>query len=95
MRYMVVVADNAHYMDASEHSSRGAFETAHEALALAQSIVDDDLRALYRDGMSDEELYRHYTTFGSDPFIVCSDESCRFSAWSYARQRASDICGSS
>ncbi len=41
--YTVRVDDNFHYMDSSERYTAGEYDTWDEALAKAQSIVDDYL----------------------------------------------------
>jgi hypothetical protein len=79
-------------MDESERYMHGEFEAAAVALSAAQALVDADLNYLYQTGMTADELYRQYTSFGSDPYIVSEDQSCHFSAWSYAKERCQDIC---
>ena len=92
MRYKVVVNDNFHYMDESEQYTHGEFESAALALEASKALVDADLNSLYRSGMTADELYSHYTSFGSDPYIVSEDRSCQFSAWNYAKERCQQIC---
>jgi hypothetical protein len=92
MRYKVVVDDNFHYMDESERYTHGEFDSAAIALSAAKALVDADLNSLYRSGMTADELYGHYTSFGNDPYIVSEDQSCGFSAWSYAKERCQEIC---
>ena len=92
MKYKVVVDDNFHYMDESERYTHGEFEVSWVALSAAKALVDADLNSLYQTGMTADELYRQYTSFGSDPYIVSEDQSCHFSAWSYAKGRCPDIC---
>jgi hypothetical protein len=92
MTYKIAVDDNFHYMDENERSTLGEFETAASALSEAKALVDADLNSLYRPGMTAAELYDLFTSFGSDPFIVSEDQSCHFSAWSYAKQRCQEIC---
>lgn len=91
-KYEVVVDDNFHYMDESERYTHGEFGSAEMALSAAKALVDADLKSLYKPGMTVDDLYSHYTTFGRDPFIRSSDEGCRFSAWSYAKERCQQIC---
>jgi hypothetical protein len=42
--------------------------------------------------MPAEGLYRQYTTFGRDPYIVPADDASKFSAWDYAKERCTAIC---
>jgi hypothetical protein len=92
MKYKIVVNDNYHYMDEGESYTHGEFETAEAALGAARALVDEDLRGAYRPGMTADELYDQYTSFGEDPFIVSEDQSCRFSAWTYAEERCREMC---
>ncbi len=92
MVYVVFVDDNFHYMDESERYKLGEFETAEAAEAACRKIVDEFLMQNHKPGSSFEELYKLYTMFGEDPFIIGQPE-CRFSAWNYAKQRAEEICG--
>jgi hypothetical protein len=91
--YEVYVDDNFHHMDESERYKLSDFESCEAAVAACKKIVDDFLEHGYAPGMSFDELYEGYTMFGEDPFIVSEDARCRFSAWDYARQRCSELCG--
>ena len=71
-------------MDETERITLGQFDSAEAALAAARRVVDRDLLEAYKPGMTADELYQHYTSFGSDPFIRSDDRSCEFSAWNYA-----------
>jgi hypothetical protein len=95
-RYKIVVADNFHYMDESEYTDGGVFESHEEAVAACRELVDRSLASLHEPGMTADELYDTYTSFGDDPFIVALDDSPvgeRFSAWDYAKERCRAICG--
>ena len=92
MKYKVVVDDNFHYMDETERYPHGEFESSDIALSAAKALVDADLRSLYRSGITADELYSHYTSFGNDPYIIPEDQGCHFSAWNYAKQRCQEIC---
>lgn len=94
MTYKLLVDDNYHYMDESERYQYGTYDTLTAAVQAAQRIVDDYLASAYQPGMTAEELYRSYTTFGEDPFIVPTDnnsEPSNFSAWRYARERCEQL----
>src|SRR5262245_61049301 len=93
MRYTVVVGDNFHYQDASEHYEHGTFESVALAIAAAKRIVDEYLTSAYRPGMAPDELFKSYMAFGDDPFIIPSDEANPFSAWEYAKLRCRELCG--
>ena len=95
MRFTVFVDDNYHYQDESERYKQGDYPTAKAAVAACKQIVDDYLSDAYRKGMSASELYRSYTSFGDDPFVVSKSGRTRYSSWDYAKKRCSEICGQS
>jgi hypothetical protein len=69
-----------------------------EALAACRGLVDRSLEEEYRFGNSAKALYDRYTSFGDDPFIMVLDgvdDRATFSAWTYAKERCSVICGES
>jgi hypothetical protein len=49
------------------------------------------MRQGYREGISFKELWEGYMMFDEDPFIVSDDANCRFSAWTYAKQRCREL----
>ena len=91
MRYRVIIADNFHYMDASEHVDGGEFNSYEAAVTHAFHIVDASLRSFWTAGMTAEDLMAQYVMFGDDPFILPAVEPL-FSARDYARGRAPTIC---
>jgi hypothetical protein len=91
-RYKVMVDDNFHYMEEDERYELATFSTIEEAIAACKRVVDDDLSAFGKGkSYTPDELYDHYVSFGSDPFIVAldakNDRPC-FSAWNYAKERS-------
>jgi hypothetical protein len=92
--YLVYVDDNFHYMDESYRYFAGAFGNFEEAVNFCKKILDDFLIKEYKNGMSADELYNHYTDFGEDPFIRSNDPDFtgRFSAWNYAKEKSAEIC---
>lgn len=92
MKYTVLVDDNFHFMDEDERYEHGQFDTPQAAIAACKQIVDDFLLSHYKAGMTAEELYDYYTSFGDDPFIVPADAQSTFSAWNHAKERCAEIC---
>jgi hypothetical protein len=95
-RYTVMVDDNFHYQDEDERYEHGIYETVDAALAACRNLVERSLSGAYEPGMSAEDLYKRYTSFGEDPFIVVLDgvdDRARFSAWTFAEERCREICG--
>ena len=79
-----------------ERHEHGIFDTAEEAVAECRKLVDRSLIHESRPGISADALYDRYTSFGDDPFITVidgTDDRVHFSAWSYAKERCSVICG--
>lgn len=92
--FEVRVADNFHYMDEDEVYTHGSFPTWAEAVAAARKIVDVFLAQNIKPGMTAEELYQYYTSFGDDPFVApVPDGETFFSAWNYAKERCRELCG--
>jgi len=92
--FKVCVDDNFHHMDASERTAHGSFATAEEAVEACKRIVQESVHSNYRAGMSAKELFENYKMFGDDPFVISeSGRPVEFSAWDYARQLCSRICG--
>ena len=89
----VLVDENYHYQDVDERYELGAFATCEQAMGACRRIVDEFLHTTYRPGMTGEELWRAYVGFGEDPFVVSADPACRFSAWTYARERCRELAG--
>jgi hypothetical protein len=89
-QFTVRVADNFHYQDESETYTKGSYATYREAVDAAAQIVCDSLLHLAKPGMGGEELYRLYTSFGEDPFILgAGPDDPPFSGWGYAKR----LCG--
>ncbi len=95
-RYKVMVDNNFHYHELEERWVKGVYDTAQEALAACHELVDQSLREVFEPSMSAEVLYDSYTSFGDDPFIIVLDgvdDSAKFSAWTYAKERCRVMCG--
>lgn len=91
-KLIVMVDDNFHYQDEDERYKLGEFDNLAAATSACQGIVDEYLVKAHEPGMSAVDLYRSYTSFGEDPFIVGADRTVPFSAWDYAKQRCQEIC---
>ena len=93
--YKVMIDDNFAYMDEDERSEHGTFSTAEEAVAACRRLVDQWLIKNYKLGTTAAELYEHYTSFGEDSFVIAPLGATKitFSAWEYARERATALCG--
>jgi len=95
MPFIVFVDDNYCYIDEERRWKLGEFETYQQALAAAKKVVDDCLPESCPPGKTAEDLYRTYTGFGDDPFILGEGPGVpakRFSAWGYAKLRCKQIC---
>ncbi len=56
-------------------------------------IVDDFMRQGYLEGLTFKDMWEGYMMFGEDPFIESDDPECKFSAWSYAKERCRGLTG--
>ena len=92
MKYIVYVDDNFHHGEVKERYMYGEFECCQGAVDACRKIVDDYMAQRYRAGISFKEMWDGYVMFGEDPFILSNDPCCRFSAWSYAKQRCMELC---
>lgn len=87
-----MVADNFHHLDTGHEL--GSFATLELAVGACKRVVDEYLASAFRQGMSSEELYRSYSSFGDDPYVVGQGVTgVPFLAWEYARRRCDVICG--
>jgi hypothetical protein len=54
-------------------------------------IVDDFMRQGYREGVTFRDMWEGYMLYGEDPFIESDDPNCKFSAWTYAKDRCREL----
>jgi len=85
--YIVYVDDNFHDGDESERYKLGEFETRDEALNACKAKVDEYFEKITKGEYSFKELWEGYMLYGEDPFIFNDDQSDKFSAWDYAKQK--------
>lgn len=90
--YRVYVDDNFHYMDADERRLAGTYPDCESARQQCIFIVESSLQYQFKPGMTAAELLSSYKSFGEDPWISGPDPDCKFSAWTYAEHRATEIC---
>jgi len=79
-KYKVCIDDNFHYMDESERSSAGSYDSLDKAIAKCKSITIDSLKSLVEEGITPEKLSAQWAMFGEDPFIVGGEGGVPFSA---------------
>jgi hypothetical protein len=81
-------------MRTDERWTAGDFDTFEAAVAKCRRIVQNSLNDLYKSGMTAEALYRLYTGFGDDPFVVVPRGEPRgtFSSWDFAKDQAAKMC---
>ncbi len=91
-RYTLLVDDNFHYMDKSEQYEHGQYDSCARAIEECRHIIDKFLATEHKAAMTPEQLWKLYSMFGDDPFIVTTDPDCSFSAWDYARRRCHELC---
>jgi hypothetical protein len=90
--FKVFIDDNYHYMDEEHRRLAGEYPDCEAARAACRRIVDRSLRRGYRAGMSPEKLLEGYKAGGEDAWIQSTDPNCKFSSWTYAKERCQEIC---
>lgn len=89
--YKVRVEENAHTRDGASGWLLGEYTEPDIALSAAKRVIDEDLALFHQPGMTAEDLYRLYTLFGHDAYILTDDPDSQFSGWDYARQRCREL----
>ena len=82
--------------DAEEVVHLGEFEAQYLAVACAKRAIDAFLLREYQDGMTPDQLFRHYTTRGEYPCIFrdgTNTLNVPFSHLGYALARCEEVCG--
>jgi hypothetical protein len=85
--YRVRVNENSHYMDESESYDYDSYDDCASAIAACKAMVDNFFATSSGGATTADELFRIYTTFGDDPYVISRDPACTFSAWDYAREK--------
>ena len=79
--FTVEVDDNFHFMDESESYTSGEFNTQQEAILKCKTIIDRYWEGAYQEGMTAQELYSSWVSFGESPFIT----GLKFNSTEYAK----------
>jgi len=87
-RYTVMIRENSHFMDDEGEYKHGDFNSCEEAVAACKKIVDEYLEEY---GGTAKDLWKAYTMYGYDPYIISDDEKCSFSCWNYAKKRCEEL----
>ena len=92
-RFRVLVDDNFRYMHDDERWQAGEYDDYESALSHCKRIVEECLQETLKPGMSAEQLHGMYKASGEDPWVSETPDGVEpFSAWSYARERAQEMC---
>ena len=90
MTIKLFVQDQNEYGNPTAAREVGVFATRAEALAAAQNRVDAGLKELFVTGIRADDLFRQWSLFGEDLFLV-PDEEPLFSAFTYAKVRSNEL----
>lgn len=82
--YIVYIDDNFHYMDESERIKIGDYDDCQSAIVVCKTMGDKFLAGCDSNCTADE-MFKHYTSCGEDPWIASKNQDCKFSAWDYAK----------
>jgi hypothetical protein len=90
MAFQVMVSSHGAYQE--DGYKHGEFPDLASATAACKKIVDDFLLAqnTKAPGQSSQDLFRLYSAFGEDPYVVGVQPS-EFSAWDYAKERCRQL----
>jgi hypothetical protein len=77
-------------MDEEERYKLGEFDDCQSAVVACKRIVDEFLEKA-DNNVSADDLFKEYTTFGEDSWVITSDKDCKFSAWEYAKERCREL----
>ena len=69
-KYKVYIDDNYHYMDESERSEVGSYNSLEKAIEKCKKITIRSLEGFYEKGITPEKLSAQWSMFGEDPFIT-------------------------
>ena len=86
-KYVVFVDDTFHRMNESHRYKLGEYDSCNKVMNECMKIVDEFIDKAYDEKISYQDLYRGYTMYGEDPFILSEEQTYEFSAWSYAKKR--------
>jgi hypothetical protein len=90
MPFTVYIDECNHPGDEEGRYRHGEYDTLDAAIAECRRIVDDFLEPLRKPGTSAEELFRIYSLFAEEPFIIGPVQDT-FSAHDYARSRCAAL----
>jgi hypothetical protein len=92
LKYELYVDDNYYYLDEDERYRAGEFDTLEEAITEAKRIIDEFLLSAYKKhpGLSAEGLFKEYTKYGVDPWILPNYSD--YNSWEYAEMRSKELC---
>lgn len=71
--FKVLIFDNFHFTDEDGQYSGGTFETLEEALAKCRRVLEADLAHLYQEGMTAEDLFDAWMSFGDSACVLGAD----------------------
>jgi len=94
MAYIIFVADNFHdYDDDEDVSEHSRVASAELAITECESIVNKSLKHLAKPGMTADEVFNAYRSFGNSPYIRSIDGSdpVKFSASEYAKKHSGEF----
>jgi hypothetical protein len=92
MPVTVWLQENSRHADDEGRYPLGEFDTVEAAIAECRRIVDEFLQSQRTSDITANELFRIYSLFGEEPYLV--GEGADFSAWDYAKRRCEDLCES-
>jgi hypothetical protein len=86
--YIAYAKDNSEMEESGRKIAE--FQDCGAAIAACQRIVNRSLEEC-DSSQGAGDLFRQYSLFGEDAWIITDDPDCKFSAWEYAKQRCQEL----
>ena len=90
MTFTVFIEEMSKYQSEEGRYRHGEFDTYEEAVEACKRIVDEFLASCLVNKTAPEELFRTWSMFGEDPYIV-PDQEPGFSAMDYVKKRCQEL----
>lgn len=89
-KYIVYTEDYFRFMDEDCRFKYGEYETIEDATDVCRKIVEEDIKDMYEDGMSEKDLVIHYHHHGRDAWIFGAGEAL-FSSKDYFHKKVEEL----
>ena len=88
--YIVYTEDYFRFMDEDCRFKYGEYKTIEEARNVCEKIIEEDLKDIYEDGMSEKDLVIRYHHHGRDAWIFGAGKDS-FSSKKYFHKKVEEL----